>query len=392
MSTATKTAPSTALENIKNIGVVLSKALVCRDEEVSILQLSLVAKEHCLFIGDPGTAKSMLARSLGVAVDAREFGVLLTKFSTPDDVFGPVSLSGLKNDEYRRVTGNRLADCEIGFIDEVFKANAAILNSMLTVMQERIYDNGGARVKTPLRTLIGASNEWPEQGELDALFDRFMMRRSVQPVPPSERHRLLFSDLPPVNQVASIADIDTAHTEAMQLPFTQETQDCYMEMISTLQADKIAPGDRRCRNALKIARAAAWLDGSPAVERHHLESLKDVLWPRHEMINATHEIVLRLTNPSAGELMKMIGEATEIFNSGSIQSNDAGKQLADVKKLDEIIRRASTLTTSKKVRQFIHSVKVHICKLKAKHMNIDVEQMLKVMKLDAEFVDAADAK
>lgn len=371
----------------KALGTALNNTLICREEEVAVLMLALVAGEHALFIGPPGTGKSALCTSLGKAAGVRAFSVLLTKFSTPDDVFGPVSLSGLKDDRYERVLGNRLADSELAFIDEVFKANPAILNSMLTVMQERKYDNGGKRVAAPLRTLVGASNEWPEAGELDALFDRFLVRCSVMPVPPSERKRLLFNTLPDVTQVLSLADIDQANTDSAQLAISQEAQDCYQEIISTLESEKIVPGDRRMRNALKIARAAAFLDSSPTVERQHLESLKNVLWPRHEVINATHEIVLKLANPAAGELQSLISEATEII-SNSNEKQEPGKQLTDIKKLDEILRKAQTLGDTLKNRKFQHTIKIHKARLKAAQLDISFEDCLKTMKLDLEYTGA----
>ena len=116
------------------------------------------------------------ARSAG----ARYFQWLLTKFTTPEELFGAVSLRGLENDEYRRVTSGKLPEAHIAFLDEVFKASSSILNTLLTIMNERIFYNGTEKVRIPLISLFGASNELPsEEDELEALYDRFLLRYVV---------------------------------------------------------------------------------------------------------------------------------------------------------------------------------------------------------------------
>ena len=148
-----------------------------RDDVVHGLLAALVAREHVLVLGPPGTAKSMLAAELCSRVDgASLFSWLLTRFSTPEELFGAISLKALEDDRYVRVTDGRLPEAHIAFLDEVFKANSAILNSLLALMNERVFHNGGVANPTPLQTLVGASNELPEGEELDALFDRFLLR------------------------------------------------------------------------------------------------------------------------------------------------------------------------------------------------------------------------
>lgn len=144
--------------------------------------LAALAGEHLLLLGPPGTAKSELSRRLAALTKGRYFERLLTRFSVPEELFGPLSMKGLENDEYVRQVEGYLPTAEVAFIDEIFKANSAILNALLTLLNERLFDNGTARNAVPLLTLVGASNELPESEELDALYDRFLIRRHVSQV------------------------------------------------------------------------------------------------------------------------------------------------------------------------------------------------------------------
>src|ERR1700688_947904 len=142
--------------------------------------VAMLAANHVLIIGPPGTAKSMLADELcGRIEGANYFQWLLTKFSTPEEIFGAESLKGLEGDDYRRGTAHKLPQSHIAFLDEIFKANSSILNALLTSINERIFHNGRERVAVPLITMFGASNELPDEDELTALYDRFMLRFTV---------------------------------------------------------------------------------------------------------------------------------------------------------------------------------------------------------------------
>ena len=161
----------------------LSSGLVERDLTVRLALLAALAGEHLLLLGPPGTAKSLVARRLHLAfADASYFERLLTRFTVPEELFGPLSIKGLEEDRYERLTTAYLPTASIAFLDEIFKANSAILNALLTLLNEREFDNGAKRIRTPLVAVIGASNELPDGEELDALFDRFLLRLHVGPV------------------------------------------------------------------------------------------------------------------------------------------------------------------------------------------------------------------
>jgi MoxR-like ATPase len=132
---------------------------------------AVLAGEHVLLIGPPGTAKSALVRCIAQLFGGSYFERLLTKFSTPEELFGPISLKALEQDRFVRVTAGKLPEAEFAFIDEIFKSNSAVLNALLSIINERVFHNDGAPVRCPLVSLFAASNELPEGKELEALFD-----------------------------------------------------------------------------------------------------------------------------------------------------------------------------------------------------------------------------
>ena len=169
----------------------LKKQFVGRAEVIDLIALAVVAGEHLFLFGPPGTAKSALIRAFATAVEGRYFEYLLTRFSEPNEVFGPIDLVKLREGTVATVTSGMLPEAEFVFLDELFNANSAILNNLLTVLNERLYRRGREVVRLPLLSLFSASNHLPEDEALAALFDRFLLRCKVEPLPRDHMGALL---------------------------------------------------------------------------------------------------------------------------------------------------------------------------------------------------------
>lgn len=270
----------------------LNHGLIERQEAVKLSLLAALAGEHMLLVGPPGTGKSMIARRIAACFDDNDAGggdsyfeYLLTKFSTPEEIFGPLSISELKSDRFKRNTTGYLPTVKIAFLDEIFKASSSILNSLLTILNERIYHNGTERQKVPLQSLIAASNELPSgQDELHALYDRFLVRCFVDYVSTDSLPRFFESDssaplathlaepeLKRIREAASAVTLPPLVQEVIQEVWAQ-----HKEMFKEDRREQLS--DRRLRKIIHLLRVAAATNGRGEVDLSDLLLLKNCLW------------------------------------------------------------------------------------------------------------------
>lgn len=331
----------------------LNLGMIEREAEIDAVLTALVAGESVLLVGPPGTGKSMLGDAVCDWLDGRKFDILLNKFTTPEEVNGPVSLKGLKEDRYERIIAGKLPTAEIAFLDEIFKASSAILNTLLKILNERRFVNGDKVVDCPLQLCLAASNEWPgEQDgkqELGALFDRFLIRRTVQPVQdPRNMERLLWdSDLSvSLSSTITIGEIETARSSAADIGFTDEAKQAFEQIISQLRNEGISPGDRRLRKSVGIAKAFAYINGADEVVPDHLEILSDVLWEDPvEQPKTCRQVIGKIANPSGLIVNQLLAECQQVVRECNV--SDMAAAAAASKKLGEIAKKARGLPDSK---------------------------------------------
>ncbi len=262
--------------------------LIERDTPMRLSLLAALAGEHLLLIGPPGTAKSEMAKRLRAAFrDANYFERLLTRFSVPEELFGPLSIKALEEDRYQRQISGYLPSASVAFLDEIFKANSAILNSLLTLLNEREFDNGTQRIKTPLICVVAASNELPDGEEMDALYDRFLLRCQVLPISEAAFPSLLalrgaFQPQPNLDLRLSPEDLGQIRKDALLVGIPAAVTELLIAMRSFCNAQHIPVSDRRWRKILFLLQVAAYTDGRNEVSQWDCWLLQHCLWNEPE--------------------------------------------------------------------------------------------------------------
>ena len=267
----------------------LDRNLLERDVPVRLLLLAALAGEHVLLVGPPGTAKSELARRLhGAFVDAPYFERLLTRFSVPEELFGPLSLKALEQDRYERLIDGFLPTAQVAFLDEVFKANSAILNALLTLLNEREFDNGAGRIKVPLVTVVGATNDVPDDESLLAFHDRFLLRVPVHPITDDSFAALLA--LPALAAVArprmQAGDLAPLRERAQQVVLPAVIVEHLIQARSWCAQHAVTVSDRRWRKLVGLLQVQAASRGSAQVGLWDLWLLPYALGGRSDQVTA----------------------------------------------------------------------------------------------------------
>ena len=346
----------TARQKLKSVREELKQMFLERSELIDGALAALLSSHHLLIIGPPGTAKSMLADELCRRIEgANYFQWLLTRFTTPEEIFGAVSLKALEQDDYRRVTSRKLPDAHIAFLDEIFKANSSILNAILTLINERLFHNGKEVTRVPLLTLFGASNELPEEEELTALYDRFLVRFVVNYITEDFRFlRMLESQRAPQRTIVTLGELNEMQQEVREVVLPGHVYRGIADIRRELNKKNISASDRRYRQSLSLLQAYAYLESEDEVYEKHLFFLEHVLWrdpAEHEQVrNTIRELLLGYEE----EITELLYESREIRDSAlqtGRSSDERARALIELHtklrniltKVDEIMDKAKRL-------------------------------------------------
>ena len=303
----------------------MNRGIYEKETEISLSLLAALAGESIILLGPPGVAKSMVARQLKTAFrDAQSFEYLMSRFSTPDEIFGPVSIQKLKtSDTYERAVEGYLPTADVVFLDEIWKAGPAIQNTLLTVINEKIFRNGNREMHLPLKLLVAASNELPAKGEgLEALWDRFVIRIESRPIKLEKNFRAMlleaptnflgptdFTDSTDFSGSTDFSDLKITAEEYAEwaekickIGVKEEVLDAISAIRKSLRAvnvDEAAErrniyvSDRRWKNIVRLLRTSAFMQDREEVDICDLLPIYHCLWQEPEERDAIRSIVIR---------------------------------------------------------------------------------------------------
>lgn len=318
-----------------------------RENEIRGLLVGLLTKQHVLLLGPPGTGKSALTNDLCQRIKGKYFPWLMSRFSPPEELFGPVSLKALEQDKYTRVTSGKLPEADIAFLDEVFKANSAILNALLSILNERIFFNNGTPTTVPLQMVVGASNELPEDAEeLGALWDRFLLRYMVQPVRDNRNLEALLLGKVQPNQTTTITpkELGKAQEEVRQVDLSPVVPQI-LALTKEVGRLNIQVSTRRWMQCRSLIQAQAWLNGRAQATDEDLEILTASLWDDPSQIPQVRHVIMALANPWDQEAMDQFDIAQEVYTS-AMQADEENKTTAGMEanhKLKAVVKKLKEL-------------------------------------------------
>ena len=336
------------LERFKQLLGEMNRGIYEKETEISLSLLAALAGESIILLGPPGVAKSMVARQLKTAFrEAQSFEYLMSRFSTPDEIFGPVSIQKLKtSDTYERAVEGYLPTADVVFLDEIWKAGPAIQNTLLTVINEKIFRNGNREMHLPLKLLVAASNELPAKGEgLEALWDRFVIRIESRPIKLEKNFRAMLLEAPtdflgPTDFTDSTDFSDLKITaeeyaewaeKICKIGVKEEVLDAISAIRKSLRAvnvDEAAErrniyvSDRRWKNIVRLLRTSAFMQDREEVDICDLLPIYHCLWQEPEERDAIRNIVIRaLFSPFAEKLVEMKNALAEDIKYHRVRRN-----------------------------------------------------------------------
>ena len=318
---ATATTGSVTIQSVNNSQIIkdaqakismirseMNDLFMEREVVIDCMLYALVSGQSLLMLGPPGTGKSKIAYELCSRIEkGNYFQWMLNKTSDPSELLGPLSIKEMENDKFMRITTGKLPEAHIGFIDEIYKANAPVLNILLPIMNEKIFYNDGKPNSIPLMTLIGASNEAPEEDSLLAFHDRFLFRINVHYLKDAANKKRMYENyinerqglLNLINKTKITIEEIKELTEASKSAIvSRDIINKFIKFINDLSKDhSIVVSDRRQNECFKIMQASAVIDGRDKVGIDDFKALTYVLWEKEEQIPHIESAITKLINP-----------------------------------------------------------------------------------------------
>jgi len=352
----------------------LTHSLIERQEEIDLALTCLLAGEHLLLVGPPGTGKSLLVDSLMKWMHGNKFSCLLNRFTMPEELLGMYSLSELKADKFVRIPSGKLPEAQFAFLVEVFRASPAILNVLLKILNEKTFDRGdGVHRRVPLELCMAAANDYPQGDEaknLGALFDRSLVRKGVQPIrSKSGRKKLLWANSRvEVSTTLTFSELEAARLDSQGMEWAEDSKEGLEKILQDLAKEGVVIGDRRQFKAIGLVRAYAWLQGANEVLPEHLEVLQHVLWtePCKEPAKVKAAI-LKHASPTGMKVTGLISEAQEVLEG--CNPSDLAQAATAAAKLAEVQKKLSSLKKGERVNEALQFVKDQIQQLRLRSLD-----------------------
>ena len=313
-------------EKFNTLETQMNGKYINRRDEIHGLLVTLLANGNMVLLGKAGTAKTDMVQCLANCIETEAFETILTKTSSPEELWGSYSIKELEKGNFVRNTKNTLAEAHVGFIDEVFKCNSAVLNGLLGIMAQRTFRNGSSSPQpTPLKLLVGASNEMPDggvDGDLSALWDRFEMRFVTEYIKDERSFAKLLAmteALEPTVRL-TIDEVQNAQKEILAVKVAP-VEKTIIGLWKELRKEGYLISDRKWRNCLKYLKANAGLEGRDESTEDDLEILAHMFWQTPEQIKPIRKLVGKFLNPAmyktqeqydiCMELVAELGEFTD---------------------------------------------------------------------------------
>jgi len=333
---------------LQNFRSSLNTSFLEREDVIDGLLASVITKQNTFLFGLPGTGKSELVRAVSNGFSGSKFfGYLLSPTTDPSELFGPVAVSKLLKDEYTRDTEGYLPNSNIAFLDELFRGSSAVLNSLLTILNERTFNNGKQVMTTPIQSIVAATNSFPQEEALQAFCDRFLFRPTINGLQKPASRRLLdqwalgLTKRPAVKSELTYEDLNTLNKDANDIVVSDEFLDRFSQVFDLLSSRGITISDRRRVQILKFMRGWALVQGDDTVYADHLHKpLIHIIYKNVDDINVIKEVLAQAI-PTAEKMVADIKKAHNgLMTEHHTVNSQEFKAIGDLNKLVSKLRKS----------------------------------------------------